>query len=341
MNTILVLTALELERQAVLNHLEDIQQELHPTTRTDYRVGYFVSSTGKLRVIVGKTDQTNPNAGIETERALSLYNPSHAFFVGVAGGLKDVNVGDIVIGKTVVGYERGKEDDKRGFLPRPQFGMSSYNLERSADSYGNSDEWKEKSKQLLDTNFSAEIKVFSGTIAAGEKVVSNVNSATYQYIKQNISNALALEMEGYGFLEACRHYFQLQSLLLRGISDLIKGKENSDESGSQVYASQNVAAFLFGLIDKIPFQNDVLHDTNDDILELLYKLYPHGVEDTHLWERAGGVLYRIRLNTSGGEQWYEAIKLIEKGIGGVTMLSIIAEMKKDYPENKLLQSYAL
>ena len=334
MNTILILTALELERQAVLNHLEDVQQESHPNTGTDYNIGYYNTPTGKIKVVIGKTDQTNTNAGIETERALSHFSPSHAFFVGVAGGIKDVKVGDVVIGKAVVGYERGKEDDKRGFLPRPQFGMSSYNLERLADSYGNSDEWKEKSKQLVDSNFSSEIKIFSGTIAAGEKVVTNVDSATYQYIQQNISNALALalEMEGYGFLEACRHYSQLQTLLIRGISDLIKGKGDSDEKGSQPYASQNAAAFLFGMINKISFQNQHLNSNNNEILELLYKLYPRGVEDNNLWERAGGALHRIRLNSSGGEQWYEAIKLIERGIGGITMVSLIAEMKKDYPE---------
>ena len=70
-----------------------------------------------------------------------------------------------------------------------------------------------------------------------------------------------------------------------------------------------------------------------EYLNLQFKLYPRGVEDNHLWKRAGGKLHRLRLNTSGGEQWYEAIQLIEKGIGGITMSSLVSEMKKDYPEN--------
>jgi len=329
MNTILILTALELERQAVLAHLENIQQEIHPRTGTDYSIGYYDTPTGRVKVVVGKTDQTNTNAGIETERALTLFSPSHAFFVGVAGGLKDVKVGDIVIGKAVFGYERGKETNKE-FLLRPQHGYSSYDLERIAEAYGNSDEWKTKTNALINPEFSSAILVYSGTIAAGEKVMTNIDSETLNFLRKNVSNALAIEMEGLGFLEACRPYYQVKSLLLRGISDLIKEKAGSDENGSQPYASQNVSAFLFGLIDKISFHNGT---DADYILELLYKLYPRGVEDNHLWERAGGKLHRLRLNTSGGEQWYEAIKLIEKGIGGITMSSLVTEMKKDYSEN--------
>lgn len=336
MNVILILTALELERQAVLVHLENIQQELHPEAGTSYQIGYYNTSNGKIKVIVGTTDQTNTNAGIETERALAHFSPSHAFFVGVAGGLKDVNVGDVVIGKAVFGYERGKEDENKGFLSRPQFALSSYDLERIAESYGNSSEWIERSKPLVNPDFSEKISVYSGTIAAGEKVNANIDSETYQFLKQYVSNALAIEMEGLGFLEACRPYSNIKSLLLRGISDLISGKEGSDEKGSQPYASQNVSAFLFGLIDIIA-QQTVPEDLKNRILEVVYKLYPRGIEDNNIWERAGGQLYRLRLNTTGGEQWFEALKLIERGNGDVTFQSLIQVMKTDFPNNELLK----
>jgi adenosylhomocysteine nucleosidase len=336
MNTVLILTALELERQAVLTHLKNIQQELHPDTGTDYNIGYYDTPTGKVKVVVGKTDQTNTNAGIETERALSHFSPSHAFFVGVAGGLKDVKVGDIVIGKAVFGYERGKETDE-GFRLRPQHGYSSYDLERIAESYGNSAEWKTDSSILVNTEFSSVIDVYSGTIAAGEKVMTNINSETLDFLRKNVGNALAIEMEGLGFLEACRPYTQIKSLLLRGISDLIKGKDGSDEKGSQPYASQNVSRFLFGLIERIPFEISA-SDLKNKILEAAYKLYPKGVEDNNIWERAGGQLHKIRLTVTGGEQWYEALRLIERGVGEITFFSLIQMMKYDFPKNQILKS---
>lgn len=334
MNTILVLTALELERQAVLAHLENVQQELHPDTKTDYNVGYYNTPTGKVKVVVGKTDQTNTNAGIETERALTYFSPSHAFFVGVAGGIKDVKIGDVVIGKAVFGYERGKKAEE--FLSRPQFGLSSYDLERLAESYGNSEEWEEKSFKLANKQFSEKISVFSGTIAAGEKVVTNVHSDEIQFLKKFVSNALAIEMEGLGFLEACRPFSNLKSLLLRGISDLLENKKESDGSGSQNYASQNVAGFLFGLIDKLSLQTNP-SDLRSKLLEITYKLYPRGIESRDIWEKAGGYLYEMNLNKTGGEQWYEALKYIENG-GRVTFPSLIKAMKEDFPNHELLKS---
>lgn len=336
MNTVLVLTALELERQAVLAHLENIQQETHPETGTDYAIGYYKTPVGNVKIVVGKTDQTNINAGIETERALKYFMPTHAFFVGVAGGLKDVKVGDIVIGKAVFGYERGKETDK-GFLLRPQHGYSSYDLERIAEGYGNSDEWKVKSRSLINSEFSSSILVYSGTIAAGEKVMTDIDSETLFFLRTNVSNALAIEMEGLGFLEACRPYTEIKSLLLRGISDLIKGKDGSDEKGSQLYASQNVSAFLFGIIDILAQQSSPL-DLRDKLLEVTYKLYPKGLEDKNIWERAGGRLHEINLNKSGGEQWFEALKLIDRGGGNISFQSLVQKMKEDYSNNLMLKS---
>jgi hypothetical protein len=60
-------------------------------------------------------------------------------FVGVAGGIKNVKLGDIVAETKVYGYEFGKAD--MTFLPRPPFGQISYSLEKraSAESKGGVD----------------------------------------------------------------------------------------------------------------------------------------------------------------------------------------------------------
>jgi len=335
-NCILVLTALSIERDAVSSHLTDIKIEKHPEVGTDYHCGFFATPSGNIKVIVGRTDQTNVNSALETERALQYYKPSHALYVGVAGGLKDVKVGDIVIGTDVIGYERGKAEDEI-FKPRPQFGASSYDLERAANSFTMSSSWKAISTSLVDAQFAPEISVLSGTIASGEKVDASYKSDLHKHIKVNASHALAIEMEGLGFLRVCMTRPALKSLLLRGISDLVNDKGEMDGKGSQPYASQNVAAFLFGLITELDLFN-VNEETSltKQLFEIACKLYPRGVEDRRIWERAGGDLSLVTLGTQGKGQWFEAIKLIEQGGGGakITLSNLIQAMLEDFSQNK-------
>lgn len=335
-NCILVLTALSIERDAVISHLADVKLEKHPEVGTDYHRGFYASPSGNIDVVVGRTDQTNINAALETERGLQYYKPSHAFYVGVAGGLKDVKVGDIVIGSDVIGYERGKAEDDV-FKPRPQFGASSYDIERAANSYAISSSWKAIATSLVDARFAPEISVFSGTIASGEKVDASYKSTLHKHIKVNASHALAIEMEGLGFLRVCMTRPAIKSLLLRGISDLVNDKGEMDGKGSQTYASKNVAAFLFGLIselDLIDVKKEI--SKTKQLFEIACKLYPRGVEDRRIWERAWGDLSLVTLNTQGKGQWFEAIKLIELGGGGaeITLNSLIQVMLEDFNQNK-------
>lgn len=338
MNTIVILTALFLEQEAVIsNHLLNLHNEEHPEAKTQYKVGNYTSKGTEVRVVVGRTNQTNVNAGIETERIISLYKPSHIFFVGVAGGLKDVKIGDVVIGADVYGFERGKAD--KTFKPRPRFGFSSYELEMKALDYSVTDQWLSAAGKMLKPEFAKEISVYSGTIASGEKVDASIESNLHQFLKTNCSHALAIEMEGLGFLEACRPYPHIKSLLLRGISDLVEEKESADKKGSQPYASQNVSAFLFGLIDALDIGHYVASTSRkDNLFEIATKLYPEGIKDKGIWERAGGDLSQLHLHSTGKAQWIEALRLIEYGGGGnIDFGTLLKQMKDDNPRNESLK----
>jgi len=347
MTTVLILSALEnKERQIVLNHLPNHTVIKHPVTQTDYYETIRTVNGNSQRIILGKTDQTNYNAGIETERAIGHFNPQYIFFVGVAGGLKDVKVGDIVIGQDVYGYERGKADSvkdgeqtKSIFKPRPKFGLSSYSIEKAATNYAHSKEWKNSALKLIDNTFQESIEVYTGTIASGEKVDASTKSELHAFLKQNCSHALAIEMEGLGFLESCRAYPQIQSLLIRGISDLVEDKEGSDSKGSQKYASKNAAAFLFGLLDNLSHQSIPPQNKNQVLLDIVCKLYPEGVKDNNVFKRAGGDLSKIRLNTNGFIQWYDTIELISNG-GTISSHALIDTIKTDFPNNNFIKSIA-
>jgi nucleoside phosphorylase len=332
---ILILTALEVERIAVEQYLNNIKPIVHPETGTDYTKGTYQYNGETLEVIVARTDQTNVNAAIETERAIAYLNPEYTFFAGVAGGLKDVNVGDIVIGRDVYGYERGKAE-KNNFKPRPQFGASTYALEQLAGQYAKSNAWKQTTEKLLHPGFAPVIRTYTGTIASGEKVDASIDSDLHQFLKQNASHALAIEMEGLGFLEVCRMRPLVKTLLLRGISDLVDDKGQMDGKGSQPYASANVAAFLFGLLEKLDYSDATIERPREEkLVEIMCKLYPGGLRDNQIWIAAGGDLSLINLGQSGKGQWVEAIRILNLGGGGnITMISLIEAVTEEYGSNK-------
>jgi adenosylhomocysteine nucleosidase len=335
MKPIVILTALEVERAAVEKHLTNIDTVYHPATGTDYKKGSFQTKDGSLiEIMVGRTDQTNVNAALETERAIEHFQPEYIFFVGVAGGLKDVRVGDVVIGTNVIGYERGKAE-KANFKTRAQFGASTYALERLASNYATSAEWKTISIPLVEPEFSEKISVFTGTIASGEKVDASYETDLHQHIKQIASHALAIEMEGLGFLEVCRTHPAVKSLLLRGISDLVDDKENMDGKGSQFYASQNVSEFLFGVLGSINFSAQVEDNPKNQMIEIMCKLYPTGLKDSSIWVNAGGDLSLVQLSNTGKGQWIEAIRILFQGGGGkITPKSLMEAVLEDFSNNK-------
>jgi nucleoside phosphorylase len=334
MNKIIIQTALLLEQQAILSKLSNVTDYIHPTSKTIYKVGNYVSNNQTLKIIVGRTNQTNINAGIETERIIEHFKPNYIFFVGVAGGLKDVSIGDVVIGSDVYGYERGKT--KNEFLPRPQFGFSSYELEQLASSFSMSTAWKNQSSKFVESKFHDKVSVLIGTIASGEKVIGSTKSEIYAFMKKNCSHALAVEMEGLGFLEACRQHPALKSLLVRGISDLVDGKEDADNEGSQDYASLTATEFLFGMIDFMKIDSVIKIPTkNENLIEIVTKLYPSGLKENQIWLRSGGDLSLVNLQSNGKTQWIEALMLLKNGGGGdIDMKTLIAEIKKDFKNNE-------
>ena len=93
-------------------------------------------------------------------------------------------------------------------------------------------------------------------IAAGEKVIASRDSALFQFLRASYNDAIAVEMEGFGFLKAAFAYPQIEKMVIRGISDLIQDKNKTDstegtEEERQERASQNASAFAFEVLSKL------------------------------------------------------------------------------------------
>lgn len=250
--TCVILTALSLERGAVTDHLAT-KQDIQVDPGTVYTRGSFRAGLHDWTVFVTETGAGNVEAAIEAERAARELNPDVLLFVGVAGGIKDVRLGDVVAATSVIPYERSKSIDD-GLLSRAAGAACpcSYPLVSLARAIAATSSWRRRIRNRLRSAARTRGPVVkSGPIAAGEKVLTSTKEAVFAFVREHHSDAVAVDMEGYGFLRAARQRSHLLSLVIRGISDLIDNKAKVDAKGSQARAARHAAAFAFELLAKL------------------------------------------------------------------------------------------
>ncbi len=243
-----IVTAIPVEYKAVRAHLSDLQENVHPDG-TVYEIGQFSSNGQSWKVAIVEIGAGIADAAVETKRAIDYFQPNAVLFVGVAGGIKDVALGDVVAATKVYGYESGKVVEER-FLPRPSVSAVSYRLEQRARAETRKEEegWL---KRILNNVSQLSPRAFVGAIAAGDKVVASTRSDVYQLLRSSYGDALAVEMEGHGFLKAVRANQQIDALVVRGISDLIDQKGEVDAAGYQEIAARHASAFAFEVLAKL------------------------------------------------------------------------------------------
>ncbi|QKG51825.1 5'-methylthioadenosine/S-adenosylhomocysteine nucleosidase [Hymenobacter sp. BRD67] len=354
---ILVITALALEFKAVERLLINPEPIRHPTGAR-YSRGTFTAGQHAFSVAIVETGAGNVNAAQETERALPFFQPEYVFFVGIGGGMKDVAIGDIVISSEVIHYEGGKAGDV--YKPRLSIYPANYELMALAKLIARDASWQHRIDDGLGT-FKAEVK----PIAAGEKVVASERSLTYELLNQSVSQALAVEMEGYGFL-APIHAHHKKGIVIRGISDLLKNKEAADASGSQPLAARNAAAFLAEMLAELaeesiqarntvhtvdipaisqvatmPLSTKLLDNAEwrHQLAKTLAGLYEVGpTESAGAWKRAGGKVGFLSSSSSIEAQWFTAIeRLAQGGAGDITLSSLLQMAREDFRGNSKVQ----
>jgi nucleoside phosphorylase len=343
---VVIVTALPVEHAAIRSLMVGTAEERHPKG-TIYDRGHFLS----WDILLVQVGAGNTVAAQETERAITFFDPQLALFAGIAGGIKDVALGDVVAATKVYGYESGTDRDS--FNPRPEVGTSSYPLVQEARRVARGAEWHER---IQHTRSSTQpvLRAFVAPIAAGEKVIKASDGTVATLLRQSYGDALAVEMEGAGFLRAA-YASSVDAIVIRGISDLLDGKAQADASGSQEIASDHAAAFAFELLaclsgkqaaevasHAVYAATSVPNNSTDanevdiwtSLRDLAPRLYPLGPQERDVWIDAGGDLSRLNLSEGGRTQWGRALRELEKGGGGkISLMRLLQRMLQDFGNN--------
>src|SRR5690349_3129121 len=204
---IVILTALDLEYQAVRRHLSDPRVHRH-TAGTRFEVG-SLAGDGR-RVALGLGGKGNHPSAVITERAIAEFSPSALLFVGVAGALwPGIGLGDVVVATHVYAYHGGTSEDD-GFQARPRVWEIDHGTDQIARHLYRTETWKHRLPAGTDLPM-----VRFGPIAAGEVVQDSAISAHAQWVRHTYNDALAIEMESAGVAQAAHHNRSLPMAVVR------------------------------------------------------------------------------------------------------------------------------
>lgn len=240
---VVILTALDLEYQAVREKLTDVRLHRH-RKGTRFEIGRLAG--GRCHVALAHVGKGNQAAGVLAERAIAEFSPITLLFVGVAGALHShLALGDVVVATHVYAYHGGTSQDD-GFKDRPRVWEVSHRVDQIARHVARSGSW---ARDLGSSG--CHPTVHFGAIAAGEVVLNSTTSPHAHRLRDTYNDALAIEMEGAGVAQA-GHLNGASVVVVRGISDRADGtKEDTDRDQWQLRAVANAAAFAAVLAEHL------------------------------------------------------------------------------------------
>ncbi len=238
-----VLTALEVEYEAVRRHMADVHEDREPQG-TLFDRGRIPGLDWE--VALAEMGPTNTRAALVTQSAIAHFDAEVVFFVGVAGALKDdVRLGDVVVARKVYSHHGGRESAD-GFGARPEAWQPPYDVEQLVRSARRNEPW---SFLAPDARPATPPRVHFEPIASGDVLLGFRDSETGRRIHRHYNDAVAIDMESHGVAHAVAMKHGVRALFIRGISDSAdQNKAAFDAAGSQETAARHAAAFALRVL---------------------------------------------------------------------------------------------
>lgn len=219
-----ILTAIEPERLALCAafNISD-SDRVRKDTRTYWNANLPLPDGRHYNIIVTQApDMANVDAALLAADTLNHWHPQAILMVGIAAATSsDQHLGDIVLGKDIYYYNRGKVT-ANGTLPEPVMYRPDATLwGRVTTTPQNNFDIQSTRPDGTDTF----PNIYPGVIASGEQVIAY--EAARDDIAKGHRKIKAIEMEGYGVSAAAHQRFeQTRCLVIRALCDYADGEKN-------------------------------------------------------------------------------------------------------------------
>lgn len=238
-----ILCALEVEYAELRAGLHDLRPDAYRGAL--YEIGVFTGSSSEWEVLLYEAGKGNNRAAVATTQALAYFEPAVALFVGVAGAVRGVDLGDVILASKVHNYQSGKA--AKDFRARPDSPRTTRALIEAAKFLRRTGDWRENYLRDVPSGAKAHIEA----IASGDHLVVDDDSETARIVSDIYEDTHAVETEGAGFIEAACDVPGLCYGVVRGVSDNRIDKALAADREWQPKASRTAAAFAFALLDSV------------------------------------------------------------------------------------------
>ena len=230
-------TTLALEFLAVERFLGNTSEQMHPD-KTVYRKGIYRCEDSIWQIYI--VEASIGGAADEARRAIEFLSPDVIVSIGIASGIQDVRVGDVIASTRI--YKYGLGTDSEFFQIQPNLSKPTYNLEQRARDIAR--KWLKQA----DDNSSCPNAILA-PIISGEPINKSKRRQIVRSIKNKYSDAKAFDTEGFSFLETVQRNQELSTIVIRGISDLLDS--TAEVNGSREIAARNASTFAFEMLARL------------------------------------------------------------------------------------------
>jgi nucleoside phosphorylase len=202
---------------------------------TSYYVAQLRDDRTYATVLTQSAGRTNTTAEQATIDLIERFRPHFLILLGIAGGVGEGSLGDVILADVIEYYEYIKLIDGQELTRREPHDQPSEHLRIDFARPVQYEDWLEAPLLAERPGEPATRKdrpaVRTENLAVGEKLLADKDSQFQKNVLTKLSHCKAVDMESYGFLKAIFHarrsvHYNPMGLVIRGISDPVDSPQN-------------------------------------------------------------------------------------------------------------------